>query len=553
MRSTFAMVLAIIFISGLALGSPRDARYREDFEDVFWFLVVSDSHVGENLSGGTQDTDNLRWVTGEAYQVVRPRFIFHCGDIVDGTNGGIIPIKQWDSEWQEYRGVVDDNGMNADVLVDLPGNHDQYTDKGLTHYRKYSIQGSKDDQTQHSIVHQTEHGLYHFMAIATPANDGAPWPADNASIDAGELDFIRQKMRDHADANLHLFFGHHPIKYYGDVLSNALGEGTSAMLDLFKQYEVVAYFFGHTHAYYMKFHDGTLFANVTSLGKSDSQNVMLAAIDHDSLSVRAFDARKWPMVLITAPSDKGLGDGNPYAYFVPQGWKNAPVRALAFGWPKPLSVAFRVDNGTWTEMIEVREGLYQGAFDASALQIGDHKLRVRANPWTDADHEITFEVREALCSNGKDDDNDGLTDEDDPGCEGPWDNDEFNEVVQADEGLDESVGGEEGNVDEFGEETGSNDMAEDAGSVAMEESQTGEAVQQEDVTHGADEISVLDVGEGDAWETMSDGVQELPQNTQGGKGGGCSVSRKAEASVWFNLAIGNLLLWCLWARRRRRS
>lgn len=554
-RSILGQSLSIFLILGFAQASPRDARYREDFEDVFWFLVAGDVHVGQRMFGGTQDTDNLRWLTGEAYQVVRPRFIFICGDLVDGTNGGLIPIKQWDSEWQEYRGILDDNGMNADILVDLPGNHDQYSDKGLTYYRRYSIQGSFDDQTQHSIVYQTAHGLYHFMAIATPGNDGAPWPADNASIDPNELDFIREKLREHANANLHLFFGHHPIKYHGDVLTNTLGEGTSAMLDLFNQYEVVAYFFGHTHHYYMKFHDRTLFANVTSLGKSDSKNVMLAAIDHDSLSVRAFDARKWPMVLITAPADKGLGGGNPYAYYVPQGWKTAPVRALAFGWPKPLSVAFRVDNGPWTNMVEVREGLYQGTFDASALQAGDHTLRVRANPWTDADHEITFEVREAMCSNGKDDDNDGWTDQDDPGCEGPWDDDEFNEMIQAEEALDESLTVENDVVDDYNEEIGSKDVVEPVETNLEEKREADEGVSRpEDDGIGEEEVRFSEEWDEHPLEGLEGVVEELQSNQVGAKGGGgCSASNGFTPNALAQVAITFLIYGYLWARRRRHS
>lgn len=429
-RTTFFLLLAFPLSARLATASPNDARYAEDPDDLFWFLVTADVHTGENLWGGTQDTENLTWLVGEAFQTIRPRFIFICGDLVDATHGGLIPKNQSSEEWSQYRNILDASGMTAETLVDIPGNHDQYCDKGLTFFKKYSIQGSSDGKTQHSLIHHGLAGDYHFLAVATPANDGACWPADNASLDPEELDFIRQAFNNNQNARLHFAFGHHGVKWGS---SNKVGEGAKDFLDLLQQYNVSAYFWGHTHEYFSEFHDGILFFNVRSLGKSDDRNVALAAVDHDSLSVRAFTARKWPFVLITAPADKSLGKGNPYAYVVPRTWSAAPVRALVFSQPSPQSVKFRVDNGPWTIMTEVRPGVYQATMNAAALPEGEHSLRVRADPWSDADHEIRFIVGITVCINGMDDDNDGLIDyPDDPGCENPADNDEYNTNVVAD-------------------------------------------------------------------------------------------------------------------------
>lgn len=423
-RRIAAVGLGMLVAASSAAASPSDARYAEDTDHLFWFLVISDTHVGENLWGGTQDTDNLAWVVGEAFQTIQPRFVFNCGDLVDATHGGLIPKDQSDGEWSEYRSVLDGHGMTPDLYVDLPGNHDQYCDKGLTHYRTYSMSGSMDDQTQHSVVYQTPEGFYHFLAVATPANDGACWPADNAGLDPAEMDFIKAAFAANAGASLHFAFGHHGV-HWGE--SNKVGEGAGEFRDLLKHYEVAVYFWGHTHDYLSEFHDGTLFFNVRSLGKSEDRHVALAAVDHDSLSVRAFTARKWPYVLVTAPADRSLGGGNPHAYTVPRSWASAPVRALVFSLPPPEGVRFRVDDGPWQGMIEVAPGVYQGTMDATALSEGEHRLRVRADPWDDADHETRFLAGTTVCGNGQDDDADGLTDfPDDPGCQNPADQDEQN-------------------------------------------------------------------------------------------------------------------------------
>jgi len=433
------LILIVWGLASGALASPRDARYAEDPDHLFWFLVIADLHIGENLWGGTQDTDNLGWVLNEAVPVVQPRMVVACGDLVDATHGGLIPLDQSDDEWSEYRAIVDASGMTPAVYLDLPGNHDQYCDKGLTHFLKYSLQGSMDAQTQHSMRVEMQDGFYHFLAVSTPANDGACWPADNAGLDAAEMDFIRAAFADNADARLTFAFGHHGV-HWGE--SNNVGEGGEEFRGLLRTYEVAAYFWGHTHAYFNEFHDGSLFFNVQSLGKSDERNVALAAVDHDALAVRAFTAREWPFLLVTAPADASLGGGNPYAYVVPHGWAAAPVRALVFSKPDPEQVRFQVDGGPWMPMSGGPTGVFQAAMDAAALAPGEHRLRVRADPWNQADHEIRFVVADTACSNGLDDDGDGWTDyPEDPGCENPADLDEANPplIPEPDPTPDESA------------------------------------------------------------------------------------------------------------------
>lgn len=43
---------------------PRAARYGEDADELFWFIQVSDSHIGAELGYGSSDTDHLEEALG---------------------------------------------------------------------------------------------------------------------------------------------------------------------------------------------------------------------------------------------------------------------------------------------------------------------------------------------------------------------------------------------------------------------------------------------------------------------------------------------------------
>lgn len=409
---------------------PSYAGYSEDYNNIFWFVAIADTHIGENLLGGEKDTKNLSWVLKEMYSIIKPRLVVLCGDIVDNTKGLMIPCcQQHDQEWSEYRQVVDDAGMSPDNYMDIPGNHDAYYDPGLTHYLKYSISGSFDGQTQHSKVDEALFGKYHFLGIATPTKQGEPWPIDPAKIDQEELSFIKLSFAYAEDASLHFVFGHHPPGF----------EGFEELNQLFKEYKVSAYIYGHTHDYLAEFHDGILWFNVRSLGKSNDKHIAVIVVDNDAISIRAFTVFDLPYVLVTAPTDQKLGGGNPHAYKVPKTWKQAPVRAVVFAKNEPQKVEFQVDKMAWYPMVKVAENIYKGEMDASLLdEDKEHTLTVRALPWPTKGHQITFTLGTYQCSDGLDNDGDGNTDyPSDKGCTNPADDDEFDFVQVVLESVEE--------------------------------------------------------------------------------------------------------------------
>ena len=448
MSHTQRMVLCVVLaVSSAARGGPPSAVYSEDPDQLVWFLVITDTHIGEQLLGGDQDTNNLTWLLGEAAAAVEPAMIVNCGDLVDATNGGLVPTGQHDQEWSLYRSIVDAAGMTTSRYLDIPGNHDQYSDKGLTHYLTYSLAGSADGQTQHSVVVEAADGPVHLLGTATPGNDGAPFPLDNASLDGEELGAIEAALTENDEARLQIAFGHHPIDGSG-LFGDGVGEGAGVLRDLLDAHQVGAYVFGHTHDYVAKYEGGLLEFNIRSLGKSGDQNVGLMAVDNGLLVARAFKAGTWPFVMITAPADVDFGGGNPHAYSAPPGWEAAPVRALVFAASAPDAVELRLDGPDWLPMEEVAPHVWQGAMDTTGMSAGKYPLRVRARPW-DVEHQIVFRVAPTACSNGIDDDLDGTVDyPEDPGCASPADGSEEGEVPPepdpepAEETADNGIGAE---------------------------------------------------------------------------------------------------------------
>ena len=233
-------------------GNPHGAYYHWSSDRLFWFMIISDSHIG---AGGSQDTDYLNWAVNEAREVIDPLFIVNAGDLTDSTNGGVIPNGPYQEEWDMYRQILDAAGIDATFYFDIPGNHDAYNDANFAYYLANSIQGSAFDSTQHSWVRKFPFGSYHFLGVCTAGNDGAPfsiWPwddyGDHAGLDEGELSFIESQLINHPDAELTLIFGHHPFEAgYSSLIDTGLTYGLESLLDLINDYGVSQYGFGHTH------------------------------------------------------------------------------------------------------------------------------------------------------------------------------------------------------------------------------------------------------------------------------------------------------------------
>jgi hypothetical protein len=406
-------------------GNPHGAYYSADTNRVLWFIHVSDTHIGAR---GTTDADRLRWLVTTGKSVINPSFIVATGDLTDSTNGNILgyPNGPYQTEWNEYKSIVDPN-VGADFYYDIPGNHDAYNDATFAYYRANSVQGRATSSTQVAWTRTLATGeTYRFLGVNTADNSGAPFSisfpyGDHAGLDSGELAFIEQELA--KPASLALVFGHHPVTDTGVSGDTWLFYGHQDFVHHLDVHSASVYGYGHTHAYSQVLFkgndytgyvsgDGLAYNNITSLGKSSSNNYSIVAIDCNGVSAVPATTGTWPVVLITAPLNAYAGaEPNPYAYTVPAAADN-PIRALVFDVATNPEVTYRIDAGTtWYPMTRVADGpLWQATWNASALPAGDHTIEVRAVGTSTRSQVIAVAVSQAAGAAAGDVDGDGRSD-----------------------------------------------------------------------------------------------------------------------------------------------
>jgi len=114
----FLIALLIGFHSPALSGDPHSAYYSSKNDRLFWFIHISDIHIG---ASGPQESQNLQWIVSDAKDIIDPGFIVASGDLTDSTNGGFIPNGPYQEEWDEYRAILNPAGMDASFYYDIPG------------------------------------------------------------------------------------------------------------------------------------------------------------------------------------------------------------------------------------------------------------------------------------------------------------------------------------------------------------------------------------------------------------------------------------------------
>jgi hypothetical protein len=413
----FVLIIVVSFFSSLALAAQK-AYYHPRADRLFWFMLISDTHIGANRTCA----DNLTWAVNQGRQVIAPQFIVNTGDLTDSSNGSIIPIGgPYQAEWDTYRQILEGAGIDSSFYYDMPGNHDEYSDATLAYYRANSIQGRATNLTQPSWTRQFSYGSYHFLGVCTPGNDGAPfsiWPSDNygdhAGLDDVELPYIQADLASHTEAQLTLIFGHHPFEpFYTSAFDTGLTYGLiPGFLFQIEQYQIPFYGFGHTHNYGENFRTGfyyynpmetpgLYYMNISSLGKeslvTNDYRYAVMAVDGNGISYGYGVPHTWPVVMITAPVDRFLGTKttiNPYTYEVPPGRSN-PIRALVFDEQPVTQVQFAIDGSpVWHDMQKLEgKPVWEGRWNASMAAPGNHTITVRAQGSSTVSETITTTVK----------------------------------------------------------------------------------------------------------------------------------------------------------------
>jgi len=417
-------------------GNPNGAHYNKENNNIFWFALISDTHVNSLIYW---DETNYNAFIRDTLNILRPSFILNLGDLTDQLQD---PLTLGQPQWNNYRNITFRNeSINNNTYFDCPGNHDQYWESEnpwpesndayswpwclalritryplgwprfqqlpLTFYRQNSIQGEATNQTQQSWIFNPDFGgTYHFMLVSTPHPDYTHPCIDGyndspGELNDGELNFIENELERRKNANLTFIFGHHPM--------NRLVIGRDRFSSLLRDYNVSLYGYGHTHDMGETMVRGTLHLNVDSL--AEHSRYAIVAVDNDGISVTHATLNQWPVILITTPIDKNLGGNNPYAYKVhslgiygSMEYHQCPIRALVFDENPVTKVEYRIDGkDEWYPMSRVRRVGGTNSYlwettewDCTILPSGNHTLEVRATGSTTRSDIITFEIEPRL-------------------------------------------------------------------------------------------------------------------------------------------------------------
>mgnify|MGYP001616241930 CR=1 FL=1 len=258
--------------------NPDDVRlminYPGNNEDIFWFVQISDIHIGKNEDGYSKEEpwenekENFKWMLNEAFKIIKPEFIISTGDLTDSTNEdinfyqvndinkklrlieqlrtfGAWPDGPWLQEWSEYNKIITDSFVTNHLFTtnsyyDIPGNHDSYNrivdGEDWLHYKNFSLWGvfnkpCRDSQGnfynpigQFSKEFVSPSGnKYLFLGVNTNDEEGYSFGdyinirrliSDIPYLNNNELDYVKcelENFRNSENNKLAFVFGHHPI------------------------------------------------------------------------------------------------------------------------------------------------------------------------------------------------------------------------------------------------------------------------------------------------------------------------------------------------------
>ncbi|MBI5534476.1 MAG: metallophosphoesterase [Deltaproteobacteria bacterium] len=374
-----SLLLTLLVPATVVAKGPADAYYGRGTTNVVWFLHISDLHIGSSQVEDPKQlaTPHFEFALQQAIPVIDPSFVLASGDLCDGSQGVLPTVGQQQDEWDAYKGLYTKAGMKADFYFDLPGNHDAYGESnGLPHFLNNALQGQANGKPYVSWSVKVPDGEMLFFGLNSAGTGASPLSNPPGNFTDDELDYVEQTMAAHAGAQLVIMAGHHPLQ--GATNQDRVEKAFQAAKGGF-------YLHGHRHDYteYLGGGDTIVVNEVGSLGKSDTDNVGVAVIDHNALVYRATSTSKpWPFVTITAPVSAKLRQGadNPYAYAVCKDRKDNPVRALVFSDKKVSSVTAQIGAGPVATMKSSAPDspVYEAEVDTSALAAGNHDVTVTA-------------------------------------------------------------------------------------------------------------------------------------------------------------------------------
>ncbi|MBW2456073.1 MAG: metallophosphoesterase [Deltaproteobacteria bacterium] len=383
--------------SAALAGGPETAHHGRGTAGIFWFMHLSDSHIGASLFEGPDAAAHLEFAFDQGVQVIEPSFVVATGDLCDGSINDIPATGQDQGEWDTYSGLTTQFGMTADFYFDLPGNHDGYGDIGLNYYLANSVQGQAGGALYTDWVVQSPVGKeFYFFGLNSAGNGSGPFLEDPA-FTGDEIAALEAGLQAHANAELTFVFAHHQLGYPDNS-----GQVVDAILTGGGAY----YLHGHRHSYneYLAGNATIVVNEIDSVGKHNTHNIGVGVIDHNAFVYRSTDVTgAWPLLIISAPVSNTLrGDStpHPYAYDVCKDRTDNPVRAEVFSVAETSEVTVEVGGLPPVAMATAPDStkIWEAEVDTTSLTAGDHAVVVTATVAGDVVQEsITATFVEGPC------------------------------------------------------------------------------------------------------------------------------------------------------------
>ncbi|MBI2388021.1 MAG: metallophosphoesterase [Deltaproteobacteria bacterium] len=393
-----------------AAANPEGARHARDADGIFWFMHISDSHIGASFIEGPKAKEHLQFALNQAVMIVKPSFVWNTGDLNDGSGKigvggtGIPTSGQSASQWEPYKAIYEAAGMKLGFYYDLPGNHDVYADEGATFYLKYSLWGAATKKTWHEFRVSTTTGDYGFFGMNSTNNYFKPLSNCCPSFLDSEIAELGTWLEKNASAKLVFVAAHHALDGNGSEPTGKADQ-VRALLKVHKAF----YLHGDIHDYKEYIDSDSIVVNeVASLGKDNSKNIAIGVVDHDAFVYRATGTDSaWPFAILTTPPSERLRDvgTNPYVYSVCKDRKNNPFRALSFSFTPPTKVALKVAGLPEVIMkpakgsFDFKYPVWQAEVDTTSLRAGSENVSVRVEAdGASNTHQIVARFSDGPCS-----------------------------------------------------------------------------------------------------------------------------------------------------------
>ena len=143
------------------------------------------------------------------------RAVFHTGDIVDGVTYSFpyLRAKQHIDDWETYRKLVTDSGMNrTNFWFDVPGNHDYYetktSDKHTPLPRRYPVRKYAGFQEEVILEHSGKKYRFLFLDINTKPSNPHTF---EGLLRGSNFEKFKKTLKNNADYDNTFVVNHYPL------------------------------------------------------------------------------------------------------------------------------------------------------------------------------------------------------------------------------------------------------------------------------------------------------------------------------------------------------